>query len=336
MPHAHRGPPSAASQLRQGDTVDAEAIARELLAHPDLHCAFKAAATTRPDPAREALAVLVRTRRQVVDHHRRLLNEAEALLGELPAPLAERLPGGSKTEPRLAAAARLRLIGDRPTDLRLRLLRRQHRTERALAAERDGLERVGCSYRDRRERPDRLAWDQSFPGVPMLPSLRYAVVRLLLDLALLRCRSDAARDLELLVLRQEVRVLRRRTKRIAWRPGDRLVLTALSRCLPRAGWHAFLVRPETLLRWHRELVRRKWAVFGRRCRPRVATWSCGWQGRTPAGAISGFVANCSSSGTMSLPPRSAPCCGGTASRRLRDRGLLARLPPRSRPRRARL
>jgi hypothetical protein len=64
-----------------------------------------------------------------------------------------------------------------------------------------------------------------------------------------------------------VRVLRRRTKRIAWRPGDRLVLTALSRCLPRAGWYAFLIRPETLLRWHRELVRRKWAVFGRRRRP---------------------------------------------------------------------
>jgi transposase len=125
----------------KSDTVDAEAIARELLAHPDLPRAFKAAASTRPDPAREALAVLVRTRRQVVDHHRRLLNEAEVLLSELPAPLAERLPGGSKTAPRLAAAARLRLTGDRPTDLRLRLLRSQLRTERALAAERDGLER---------------------------------------------------------------------------------------------------------------------------------------------------------------------------------------------------
>src|SRR5438067_12788454 len=101
----------------------------------------------------------------------------------------------------------------------------------------------------------------------MLPSLLYAVVRLLLDLALLRCHSGTARDLELLVLRHEVRVLRRRTKRIPWRPGDRLVLAALRRCLPRASWHAFSVRPETLLRWHRELVRCKWAVFGRRRRP---------------------------------------------------------------------
>jgi putative transposase len=101
----------------------------------------------------------------------------------------------------------------------------------------------------------------------MLASILYSVVRLLLDVALLRCRSGAARDVELLALRHEVRVLRRRTTRIAWRPGDRLVLTALSRCLPRAGWHGFPVRPETLLRWHRELVRHHWAVFGRRRRP---------------------------------------------------------------------
>src|SRR5919199_344159 len=80
----------------------------------------------------------------------------------------------------------------------------------------------------------------------MLPSLLYATVRLLLDLALLRCRSGTARDLKLLALRHEVRVLRRCTKRLAWRPGDRLVLTALSRGLPRAArgaglsWRAFL------------------------------------------------------------------------------------------------
>jgi putative transposase len=50
----------------------------------------------------------------------------------------------------------------------------------------------------------------------MLPSLVYAVARLLLDVALLRCRSATARDLELLALRHEVRVLRRRTQRTAW------------------------------------------------------------------------------------------------------------------------
>jgi putative transposase len=101
----------------------------------------------------------------------------------------------------------------------------------------------------------------------MLLSILYQLVCLLADLALVRCRSGAARDVELLALRHEVRVLRRTAKRTRWRPGDRLVLTILSRRLPRAAWGRFPVRPETLLRWHRDLVRRKWAAFGRRHGP---------------------------------------------------------------------
>ena len=116
----------------KSDAVDAEAIARELLAHSDLPRAFKGAGEGRPDPRREELAVLVRARRQLVDRHRRLLNEAEALLGELPARLAERLPDGQKVRPRLAAAARMRRTGEHLTDLRLELLRAKAREERAL------------------------------------------------------------------------------------------------------------------------------------------------------------------------------------------------------------
>ena len=123
----------------KSDAVDAEAIARELLAHPALPRAFKTAAARGPDPAREALAVLVRARAQAVDCHRRLLTEAEALLAELPARLAERLPAGAAVLPRLAAAARLRATGEQATDLRLRLLRAQARAARALAQERDAL-----------------------------------------------------------------------------------------------------------------------------------------------------------------------------------------------------
>src|SRR5204863_2882876 len=66
----------------KSDVVDAEAIARELLAHPDLPRAFKSAEASVPDPVREELTVLVRARKQMVDRHRRLLNEAEALVGE--------------------------------------------------------------------------------------------------------------------------------------------------------------------------------------------------------------------------------------------------------------
>jgi hypothetical protein len=75
------------------------------------------------------------------------------------------------------------------------------------------------------------------------------------------------RDIELLVLRHEVRVLRRQVKRTVWQPGDRFVLSGLGSRLPRAAWGVLPVRPETLLRWHREIVRRTWAAFGRRRGP---------------------------------------------------------------------
>ena len=151
----------------------------------------------------------------------------------------------------------------------------------------------------------------------MLLSLVYAVVRLLLDVALLRCRSGTARDLELLALRHEVRVLRRRSRRIAWRPGDRLVLTALSRCFPRAGWRAFPVRPETLPRWHRELVRRKSALCGRRRGPGRPPLPPACGDGPAAGATSGSVANCSSWGMVSPRPRSERSYDGIGSRRRR-------------------
>ena len=103
--------------------------------------------------------------------------------------------------------------------------------------------------------------------MPLLVSILYMVFCLIVDLALVRCQDGRTRDIELLALRHEVRVLRRQIKRTAWQPGDRFVLASLSHLLPRAAWGRFPVRPETLLRWHRELVRRRWAAFGRRRGP---------------------------------------------------------------------
>src|SRR6266540_1215360 len=103
--------------------------------------------------------------------------------------------------------------------------------------------------------------------MPLLLSIVYAVVCLAIDLVLLRSRGARARDVELLALRHEVRVLRRRVKRTQWQPGDRFVPAVLGRGLRRAASGVLPLRPETLLRWHRELVRRKWAAFGRRRRP---------------------------------------------------------------------
>ena len=82
-------------------------------------------------------------------------------------------------------------------------------------------------------------------------------VRLTVWLALL-ARSAASKDAELLVLRQEVAVLRRQNPKpkVDW--ADRMVLAALTRLLPRPLRMSRLVTPETLLRWHRRLVRRRW------------------------------------------------------------------------------
>src|SRR6266496_175368 len=53
-------------------------------------------------------------------------------------------------------------------------------------------------------------------------------------------------------------VLRRQTSRPTLRPADRALLAALTRLLPRRRRHGLLITPQTVLRWHRELVRRKW------------------------------------------------------------------------------
>ncbi len=60
------------------------------------------------------------------------------------------------------------------------------------------------------------------------------------------------------MLRHELAVLRRRSARPGFEPADRALLAAISQALPRHAWTAFSVRPETLLRWHRQLVARRW------------------------------------------------------------------------------
>jgi len=102
----------------------------------------------------------------------------------------------------------------------------------------------------------------------MLLSLAYALVRFLAELCLVRNRSDAQLRVEVLALRHQVRVLERKLGQPRWQPADRLILATLSRCLPRSAWSTLGPRPETRFRWHRELVRRKWAAFsGRPRRP---------------------------------------------------------------------
>jgi putative transposase len=60
-------------------------------------------------------------------------------------------------------------------------------------------------------------------------------------------------------------VLGRRPERQKLRPADRAFIAALARLLPYQRRHGLVVTPQTLLRWHRELVRRKWTQP--RCKP---------------------------------------------------------------------
>jgi len=99
----------------------------------------------------------------------------------------------------------------------------------------------------------------------VLFSLAYLALRCVLQLLVLSFRSNGFKELEILVLRHELAVLRRQVARPHLQPADRAFLAAASRLLPRASWRSFFVTPDTLVRWHRELLRRRWTYPGRRC-----------------------------------------------------------------------
>ncbi|MDF2741298.1 MAG: Integrase catalytic region [Actinomycetia bacterium] len=92
----------------------------------------------------------------------------------------------------------------------------------------------------------------------MVWSFVYLALCRLCELMVLRWRSTDAKEVEILVLRHQLTVLRRQHPRPRLQPRDRALLAALSRLLPRPRWSIFVVTPETLLRWHRRMVRRHW------------------------------------------------------------------------------
>jgi putative transposase len=106
-------------------------------------------------------------------------------------------------------------------------------------------------------------------------TLRFAylvALRVFSWLALL-ARSDHAKDAEILILRHQMAVLQRqaRTPKLSW--ADRAILAALARLLPSGHLRQLhlIISPRTLLRWHADLVRRRWTYPRRNPgRPRTA------------------------------------------------------------------
>ncbi len=116
----------------------------------------------------------------------------------------------------------------------------------------------------------------------MIFSLLAELLSILFDLITLIGRSDQDKDVEILLLRQQLRILQRhyrRSPRIAYWEKLTLVvfarkLTAMTtRARTRLAQVVFLFKPDTLLKWHRELVRRKWTFRrgGPPGRPRISS-----------------------------------------------------------------
>src|ERR1039458_5498072 len=123
------------------------------------------------------------------------------------------------------------------------------------------------------------------------------------------------KDAEILVLRQQLAVLRRQIARprLSW--SDRALIASLARLVPRERWASFLVTPETILRWHRALVRRHWTYphrVGRPSLPDETVELIRRLARTPAGATSASSGNFESSASMSLKPASPASSAVTA------------------------
>jgi putative transposase len=101
-------------------------------------------------------------------------------------------------------------------------------------------------------------------GSVVMRTLAFLVLRRILSMVG-GGRAVDAKDVEIAVLRHQLAVVRRQVARPRYTPGDRMVLAVLAKLLPRDRWNVFLVTPSTLLRWHRELIRRRWTypVTGR-------------------------------------------------------------------------
>jgi putative transposase len=143
--------------------------------------------------------------------------------------------------------------------------------------------------------------------------LVYLIFDRLLDWLMLLSRTSSSKDIELLVLRHEVAILRRTNPRPRLDWADRAVLAALIRHLPAVLRDHCLVTPATVLRWHRHLVAKKWTYPNRGGRPALDKTMTRLRRRRarrrPPGccsAASRLVASSSAAVATALAPRDVP------------------------------
>jgi len=95
-------------------------------------------------------------------------------------------------------------------------------------------------------------------------SFLYRLFRRVLEAASVRRSDAAAKDAEILVLRHQLAVLRRQVARPRLTWSDRALISMLASLVTRERWGSFLVTPQTILGWHRSLVRKRWTYPHRR------------------------------------------------------------------------
>lgn len=94
--------------------------------------------------------------------------------------------------------------------------------------------------------------------------LLYLIVLRVFSWIALLARLETSKDVEILVLRHQLSVLRRQVAASQPSCADRAILSALARLLPRVHRHHLFVTPRTLLRWHAHLVKQRWTYPKRR------------------------------------------------------------------------